>query len=285
MVTALDVTGSGTEAAPDRRHLRGQRHRARPAAHRGPGLGRRRRHRQGLRPDLPRAPRREDRDPAQGADPQPRRPVDDLHAGRGPGLPGTGREPGRRAAADHQAQHRRGRDRRLGGARAGQHRRDPGAARHGGQGGAVQALRRDRRLPDLPRHPGRRRDRAGGRADRAGVRRHQPRGHLGAAVLRDRAAAARQARHPGLPRRPARHRHRGARRAAQRPQGGRQAPRGRPHRDVGGRRGGNGDPDGAARGRRPPRRRRRQGRRHPSRPRRACRRSWSRSPSGPTSTG
>ena len=36
------------------------------------------------------------------------------------------------------------------------------------------------------------------------LRRHQPRGHLGAALLRDREAAARQARHPGLPRRPAR---------------------------------------------------------------------------------
>ena len=44
--------------------------------------------------------------------------------------------------------------------------------------------------------------------DRAGVRRHQPRGHLGAALLRDRAAPARVARHPGLPRRPARHRDR-----------------------------------------------------------------------------
>ena len=42
-----------------------------------------------------------------------------------------------------------------------------------------------------------------------GLRRHQPRGHLGAAVLRDRAAAACRARHPRLPRRPARHRDRG----------------------------------------------------------------------------
>ena len=41
---------------------------------------------------------------------------------------------------------------------------------------------------------------------RARLRRHQPRGHLRAALLRDRAAAARRARHPGLPRRPARHR-------------------------------------------------------------------------------
>ena len=50
----------------------------------------------------------------------------------------------------------------------------------------------------------------------AHVRRHQPRGHLLAALLRDRAAADRGAGHPGLPRRPARHRDRGAGRADQR---------------------------------------------------------------------
>ena len=49
-----------------------------------------------------------------------------------------------------------------------------------------------------------------------GLRRHQPRGHLGAALLRDRAPAARGARHPGLPRRPARHGDRRARGTAQR---------------------------------------------------------------------
>ena len=43
------------------------------------------------------------------------------------------------------------------------------------------------------------------RPDRADLRRHQPRGHLGAALLRDRAPAPGAARHPGLPRRPARH--------------------------------------------------------------------------------
>ena len=40
----------------------------------------------------------------------------------------------------------------------------------------------------------------------AELRRHQPRGHLGAALLRDRGPAQGAARHPGLPRRPARHR-------------------------------------------------------------------------------
>ena len=61
-----------------------------------------------------------------------------------------------------------------------------GAAGDGGQGRAVQAVRRHRRLADLPGQPGLRRDRAGGRDDRAGLRRDQPRGHRGAALLRDR---------------------------------------------------------------------------------------------------
>ncbi len=52
--------------------------------------------------------------------------------------------------------------------------------------------------------------------DLARLRRDQPGGHLGAALLRDRAPAARGAGHPGVPRRPARHGDRGARRADQR---------------------------------------------------------------------
>ena len=52
------------------------------------------------------------------------------------------REPRGRPAADHQAQHRRRGHRRLGGAGAGQHRADRRAAGDGGQGGAVQAVRR-----------------------------------------------------------------------------------------------------------------------------------------------
>ena len=61
--------------------------------------------------------------------------------------------------------------------------------------------------------------------DRAGLRGHQPRGHLGPALLRDRGPAARGARHPGLPRRPARHGDRRAGGAAQRAAGGRQGAR------------------------------------------------------------
>ena len=73
-------------------------------------------------------------------------------------------EPRRRAAADHQAEHRRGRHRRVGGARAGQHRAGGRDAGDGGQGRAVQAVRRRRRVAGLPGHPGHRRD----RPDRAG---------------------------------------------------------------------------------------------------------------------
>ena len=91
-----------------------------------------------------------------------------------------------------------------------------GPAGDGGQGRAVQAVRRDRRVADLPRQHRRRRDRADRRGDLTRLRRDQPGGHLRAALLRDRAPAARPARHPGLPRRPARHGDRGARRADQR---------------------------------------------------------------------
>ena len=65
----------------------------------------------------------------------------------------------------------------------------------------------------------RRRARRGDRPAGAVLRRHQPRGHLGAALLRHRGPAQGAPRHPGLPRRPARHRDRRARRAAQRRHG------------------------------------------------------------------
>ena len=120
------------------------------------------------RPHLPRPPRRQAQDRVEGADPQPRRPLADLHPGRGPRLHGDRREPRRRPPPDHQAQHRRRGDRRLRRPRAGQHRPAGRAAGDGGQGGAVQALRRHRRLPHLPRHPGHRGDR------RARSRRSRP---------------------------------------------------------------------------------------------------------------
>ena len=104
-------------------------------------------------------------------------------------------------------------------------------------------------LAGLSRDDGHRRDRGGRDGDRARLRSDQPRGHLRAALLRDRGAAACDARHPGLPRRPARHRDRGLRRARERPSSRRKAAagrQGRPHR--GRRRRSRGDADPAARG-------------------------------------
>ena len=136
--------------------------------------------------------------------------------GRGPGLRGDRRRPARwSTTTPGSSQHRRGRHRRHRRARPGRHRPGGRDAGDGGQGGAVQAVRRRGRRADLPGH-----HRTSTRSSRPSsrlapeLRRHQPRGHLRAALLRDRAAAQGAARHPGLPRRPARHRGRRARRAA-----------------------------------------------------------------------
>ena len=104
------------------------------------------------------------------------------------------RQPGR---GDHQ-RHR--------GAGPRRHRPAGRQAGDGRQGGAVQEVRRHRRLRHRdqrarPRQAGRHHRRA-----RADLRRHQPRGHQGAGVLLRRAQAARADEDPGLPRRPARHR-------------------------------------------------------------------------------
>ena len=75
-------------------------------------------------------------------------------------------------------------------------------------------------------------DRRGRAAHRPGLRRHQPRGHRRAGVLRGRGAAAGAARHPRLPRRPARHRRRRPRRPRERAAGRRQADGRRPGRHL-----------------------------------------------------
>ena len=75
------------------------------------------------------------------------------------------------------------------------------------------------------RGPGRDRS-ASCQLHRADLRRHQPRGHPRARVLRDREDADRDARHPRLPRRPARHRDHLRRGAAQRARAHRQEDRG-----------------------------------------------------------
>ena len=213
---------------------------------------------------------------AKSPHPHPRRSLDGLHAGRRARLPRDRRRSRARLVAHHQAQHRRRRLRRDGRARARRHRPRGGDARDGGQGDAVQGVRRHRRVPALPRHEGRRRDRAHRQGGRAGLRRDQPRGHLGAALLRDRAPPARGARHPGLPRRPARHGGRRARRLPERPAGRRQATGGRQGRDDRRRRGRHRVHEDPARRRRPADHRRRPRGSHPPRPRAAStrRKRW-----------
>ena len=84
---------SGHRPAPRRRHRRGARHRPRRRHRRRDARRARRRDRQGQRPHLPGPPRRQAEDRVEGADPQPRRPVADLHPGRGPGLPAIAENP------------------------------------------------------------------------------------------------------------------------------------------------------------------------------------------------
>ena len=143
-------------------------------------------------------------------------PLDGLHPGGRRALPRDRARPGRGLPVHGQGESGRGRQQRHRRARARQPRPAGGKTRHGRQGGALQALRRHRRLRHRDRQRGHRRDRPHRPADLADLRRHQPRGHPGAGVLRDRAPADRIARHPGLPRRPARHRDHLGRRADQR---------------------------------------------------------------------
>src|SRR2546429_77841 len=65
-----------------------------------------------------------------------------------------------------------------------------GAARDGGQGRAVQEVRRRGRLAGLPGHPGHRGDHPDRAAACPGLRRDQPGGHRRTALLRDRGAVA-----------------------------------------------------------------------------------------------
>ena len=122
-----------------------------------------------------------------------------------------------------QAQHGRSRLRRHGGARPGQHRSRGRNAGDGGQGHALQGVRRRRRLPDLRSNT---KD-----TDEiiAVVRAIAP--AFGGINLEDISAPRcfeieerlqGRARHPGVPRRPARHRHRRPGRAAERAEADRQ---------------------------------------------------------------
>ncbi len=77
-------------------------------------------------------------------DQDPRRPLDGVHAGRRARLHGDPRRPLRGLEPDDQGQHRGGRHRRHRGARPGRHRPRGGDAGDGGQGDAVQGVRRRR---------------------------------------------------------------------------------------------------------------------------------------------
>ena len=144
----------------------------------------------------------------------------DLSLAYSPGVavPGEG---DRRRSLDglrlHRArQHGRRHHQRHRDPRPRQSRRARLQAGDGGQGGAVQALRRRRFDRPRGRHRGPRRIHQRRQISRPLLRRHQPRGHQGAGVLHHRGAPARVDGHSGLPRRPARHRDHRRRRHDQR---------------------------------------------------------------------
>ena len=151
------------------------------------------------RPHVPPPPGRDDLSRAEGLAEDPRRPVHGLHARRRPHLDGNRQRPVCREEPHHQAQHGGRRDRRLRRPRPRQHRPGGCTAGDGGEGPTFQAIRGRRRVASVPGHPGCRRDRADRRVHRPGLWWDQPRGHLGAAMLRSRVPAARGTRHPRLP--------------------------------------------------------------------------------------
>ena len=118
----------------------------------------------------------------------PRRPFDGLHARRGARLPGDRRRPRQGVPVHDQAQHGRRGLRRLRRARPRRHRPRGGDAGDGGQGMLFKEFAGVDAFPICPVHQGPRRDRRDRHRDRARLRWHQPRGHLGPALLRDRGA-------------------------------------------------------------------------------------------------
>ncbi len=115
--------------------------------------------------------------------------------------------PSRCLQVHEQRQSRRRHHQRHGRPGAWKHRTRRRQAGDGREGRSLQALRRHRRLRHRSRHARHRGVHPLRQAARADVRRHQPRRHRRAGVLRDRRAAEGGDEDPGLPRRSARHGH------------------------------------------------------------------------------
>ena len=164
--------------------------------------------------------------PARGlpAQPDPR-----LHAWRGAALRGHRRGSCGGLEPDHEGPDRRRGLRRVRDPRPRRPRPRGVPAGDGGQGGPLQGVRRHRRGAGGARRHGPRRHRRHHPAHRSDLRRDQPRGHLGSALLRDRGAAA-GPRDPRPARRPAWHGDRVPGGDPERPQGRGQVPRVEPDR-------------------------------------------------------
>ena len=207
--------GLRARRGPRRGHPRG------PRGRRGRARG------VGERPRLPVPPGRGGRHAEPRPAHQPRRPLDGLHARRGPRLHGDPPRLRPGLGLHDQGQQRHGRERRQLGRGPGRPRPRGLAAGARGQVRVHAPPRGHRRLPapGRPARPGR--DRRGRRALLVGLRGHPPERHRGAALLRGPAPAGRAPRRPGLPRGPAGDRRRRARRPHQRPVRRRQGPLGR----------------------------------------------------------
>ena len=229
--------GCGRCGVADRRRRPARHRRDEPRVTAWPRDQRRRPADLATRPRLRPAPRRQDGDPLDG--PRPRTRPGSRWPTR-PASPGSARRSPRPGAGPRLhlgVQHRRRRHRRHRRARPRRHR--PAAAMPVMEGkavlfkqfGGVDAVPICLDTTDV--------DEIVETVVRLAptLRRHQPRGHLRAALLRDRAPAQGAARHPGLPRRPARHRGRRPRRAAQRRRAHRPRARRPARRDLRRRRG------------------------------------------------
>ena len=152
-----------------------------------------------LQPGVPGPSGRQARHPRDPAAARRRGPVAALHARRRRGLARDRGGPEAGRDLHEHPQHRRRHQRRHRRARSRRHRTPRRDAGHGGKSRAVQAVRWGRRGPTVHGDRDRRRARRRHRPGRADLRRDQPRGHLRAPLLRDRASAAGAPRDPRLP--------------------------------------------------------------------------------------